>query len=475
MPGKSLLPRWVFLIDIFVGAFSVLFAWTLVSTHPALAAHTHGAPSFLDVMFYVSFVVIVLTSIALNRDYEPEKRYSRLGEMDMVLRSCVIAFVLLVSSAFVLEDFIIPDLYVFSRPGIIILSIAFATLLMSVRVSAHYVQTCIFGHGKWRRRIIIVGAGPEGLGVFQHMKTKDWLGVKCVGFVDPTLKVSPVPEAPLLGTVEDLSDVIKSHEVEEVIIALPPADHEIMEGIVNSGIRQAVKVRIIPDSFAYAYSQVDIQEYDGLAMIDVKQPNLVAMHGGLKRIMDIVLALLLLVFNSFVMLIVAVIISLTSRGPVIYRQTRLGKNGNSFEMMKFRSMVVGAHDQRARLKEKNEASGPFFKMKEDPRTTGFGRIIRLASLDELPQLLNVLRGDMSLVGPRPPLPEEVVRYGVHHLKRLAVRPGLTGLWQVSGRDRRDFEEMAKLDLYYIENWSIKLDLKIILKTIPAVLTRRGAY
>ncbi|MHB1389938.1 MAG: sugar transferase [Thermoleophilia bacterium] len=475
MPGKSTLPRWVLLVDILAGAFTVYFTWILVSAHPDLVARSHVSPSFMDVMFYVSFVVITLTNIALNGDYEPEKRYSRLADIDVVIRSCVIAFVLLVSSAFLLEDFIITDLHVFSRPGIILISLVYALLLMSIRVGAHYAQTRIFGHGKWRRRIIIVGAGPEGLGVFQHMTTKDWLGVKCVGFVDPSLSVSPVSGAPMLGTIEDLPDVIKSNEVDEIIIALSPADHEIMEGIVNSGIRQDVKVRIIPDSFAYAYSQVDIQEYDGLAMIDVKQPNLAAMQDGLKRVMDIGLAIILLVINSGLMLIVGIIIRLTSKGPVIYTQRRLGKNGNSFEMMKFRSMVVGAHDQRARLTGKNEATGPIFKMKDDPRTTRFGRFIRRTSLDELPQLLNVLRGEMSLVGPRPPLPDEVGRYRVHHLKRLAVRPGLTGLWQVSGRDRRDFEEMAKLDLFYIENWSIKLDLKIILKTIPTVLTRRGAY
>lgn len=475
MPGKSTLPRWVLLIDIIVGGFAVVFAWTIVSRYPGLAVHSHTGPSFLDIMFYVSFVVITLTGIAVNGDYEPERRYSRLVEMNLVLRSCVISFVLLVSSAFVLEDFIIPELYEFSRLGIIILSITFATLLIMVRIGAHYAETRIFGHGNWRRRMVIVGAGPEGLGVFQHLKSKDWLGVKCVGFVDPALTVSPVPEAPLLGNVEDLAAVVKSHGVEEVVIALPPSDHEIMEGIVNSSVRQDVKLRIIPDSFAYAYSHVDIQEYDGLAMIDVKQPNLAAMHSGLKRMIDIGLALLLLVFSSILMLMITAIIWLTSKGPAIYRQTRLGKDGNSFEMMKFRSMVVGAHKQRARLKKKNEASGPIFKIKEDPRTTRFGRIIRRSSLDELPQLLNVLRGDMSLVGPRPPLPEEVGRYRVHHLKRLAVRPGLTGLWQVSGRDRRDFEEMSKLDLYYIENWSIRLDLKIMLKTIPTVLSRRGAY
>lgn len=138
-------------------------------------------------------------------------------------------------------------------------------------------------------------------------------------------------------------------------------------------------------------------------------------------------------------------------------------------------MFVGAEEMREQLKRHNEAGGAMFKMKEDPRITRFGKFIRRTSLDELPQLINILKGDMSMVGPRPPLPDEVVRYHARHLKRLAVRPGVTGLWQISGRDRRDFEEMARLGLYYIENWSTLLDLKIILKTIPVVLSRRGAY
>lgn len=356
-----------------------------------------------------------------------------------------------------------------------VLVACFLPLLFINRVVAHFFQTKLFGSGVWRKNMIIVGAGEEDRKVYGHFRMKNWLGVNCLGFVDPRIMISPVDGSPVLGGIKDLPRLVRQEEVEEVVIALPPTDHELMEAIVNNGVRHDVKVRIIPDSFAYPYSNLDIQEYDGLAMIEVKQPHLDAMHKGLKRALDIGFASVFLVIHALPWAILVALIRLTSPGPAIYRQNRLGKDGKTFEMMKFRSMYEGAHDLRKTLERANEASGPMFKMKDDTRITPIGRFLRHTSLDEIPQLLNVLKGDMSFVGPRPPLPEEVSRYRAYHLKRLAVRPGITGLWQISGRDRRDFEEMARLDLYYIENWSIWLDMKILIKTIPTVLSRKGAY
>lgn len=475
MSGKSSLSRWVLLADILAGMFAVAFAWFMVSNYPSLSVHSRSELALIDILFYCSFVALTLTGIALNGDYVASKRYSRLVDVSQVIKSVFISFAMLVCSAFVLEDFVLSESYEFSRPGILIMVSSFVTVLLVIRLVAHHAQIRQFDTGTWRKKMVIVGAGPAGVDLFDHLSAKNWLGVKCVGFVDEHAKVSPVETVPLLGRVADLPRLVLEEKIEEIVIALPPEEHSLMEQIVNNGVRRDVKVRIIPDSFAYPYSNLDIQEYDGLAMIDVKQPSLDAMHNGLKRLMDIIIALLLLIFDLPLMIPIFVMIHLTSKGPAIYKQTRLGKDGKPFEMMKFRSMFVGAHELREDLKRRNEASGAMFKMKEDPRITRFGRFIRKTSLDELPQLINILKGDMSMVGPRPPLPDEVERYQAHHLKRLAVRPGVTGLWQVSGRDRRDFEEMSRLDLYYIENWSIMFDLKIILKTVPVVLSRKGAY
>jgi exopolysaccharide biosynthesis polyprenyl glycosylphosphotransferase len=195
----------------------------------------------------------------------------------------------------------------------------------------------------------------------------------------------------------------------------------------------------------------------------------------MKRIVDIALSLIGLVAVLPVFLIVALAIKIDSRGPVFFKQLRVGKNGSFFYMYKFRSMVANAEELKEKLFSINEATGPVFKIKKDPRVTRVGAFIRKYSIDELPQLINVLRGDMSLIGPRPPLPNEVEQYSDYHWRRLDVKPGITGLWQVSGRSNLSFDEWVNLDIYYIENWSISLDIKILLNTIPAVLKGQGAY
>lgn len=194
-----------------------------------------------------------------------------------------------------------------------------------------------------------------------------------------------------------------------------------------------------------------------------------------KRAIDVVVASLLLLVLSPVMLVTMLAIRLSSRGPVLLRQERVGQDGIPFRMYKFRSMRAGAHETRAELDGMNEVTGPVFKMRTDPRVTKVGRVIRKLSLDELPQLVNVLRGEMSLVGPRPPLPEEVARYTPYQRRRLQVQPGITCIWQVSGRSEIEFDTWVEMDLRYIEEWSVKTDLLLLLRTVPAVLSGRGAF
>jgi exopolysaccharide biosynthesis polyprenyl glycosylphosphotransferase len=201
----------------------------------------------------------------------------------------------------------------------------------------------------------------------------------------------------------------------------------------------------------------------------------VAEVSWLKRVTDIVLVGMGLIVLAPILALIALAVKLDSRGPVFYGQLRLGKDGRQFKMLKFRSMNVDADKRLSELKQQNEATGPLFKMRRDPRVTRVGRFIRRWSLDELPQLINVFRGEMSLVGPRPPMPSEVAEYEDWQLGRLRAVPGVTGLWQVSGRSEVPFHDMVRLDLHYIRNWSLALDVEILLRTIPAVLTSRGAY
>jgi exopolysaccharide biosynthesis polyprenyl glycosylphosphotransferase len=222
-------------------------------------------------------------------------------------------------------------------------------------------------------------------------------------------------------------------------------------------------------------SQVDVDDLGGIPLIGVRQTSIGSGQQVLKRLMDVMFA----AFGGFLALplmgVIAMAIKLDSSGPAVFRQLRVGKTGRQFWCYKFRSMRQGAEDERERLQAFNEADGPLFKIRDDPRRTRVGRWLRRTSLDELPQLYNVLRGEMSLVGPRPPLPEEVAQYEAWQMRRLEVAPGITGLWQVSGRSNLTFDEQCLLDIYYIENWSPFLDITILLRTVPQVFTGDGAY
>jgi exopolysaccharide biosynthesis polyprenyl glycosylphosphotransferase len=233
---------------------------------------------------------------------------------------------------------------------------------------------------------------------------------------------------------------------------------------------------VAPELTDVAGPRVHVSPVEGLPLMWVDQPAFTGARRVVKRGLDVVGATLLLVLMGPALLIVGLVVRLTSRGPALYRSTRLGVHGRPFTVLKFRTMYVGADQSRAELLELNEFDGGIlFKMRRDPRVTPIGRILRKLSIDELPQLINVIGGTMSLVGPRPPLPDEVERYGVHVRRRLLVKPGMTGLWQVSGRSDLSWEEAIRLDLYYVENWSLGLDLAIVLRTIWVVLTGRGAY
>lgn len=226
------------------------------------------------------------------------------------------------------------------------------------------------------------------------------------------------------------------------------------------------------ESTVKVYSAYD---YGSKKTLNVKYNHKSMLFSLTKRLFDIVVSAFLLIVLSPVIILTAVLIKLDSKGPVLFMQNRVGKNGNVFKMYKFRSMYIDAEERLKELNSLNEAKGPIFKIKNDPRVTKVGRFLRKSSIDELLQLVNVIKGEMSLVGPRPPLPREVKKYTLNQKQRLVVTPGITGLWQVSGRSKLTFDDMVSLDLYYIENKNIFLDLRILVKTIPAVLKMDGAY
>jgi exopolysaccharide biosynthesis polyprenyl glycosylphosphotransferase len=294
-----------------------------------------------------------------------------------------------------------------------------------------------------------------------------------VGFISLT----PRPDNGLrsLGRLEDLGAVLAAHRIDEVIIADPDFPQERAVELVDVSHRRGVTVRIAPSTMEILVHRAEFVPGSSVPLFELRPPVFDGFDYILKRSFDFFGALALLVVLSPMLALIALAVRITSRGPVLYRSIRPGIGGEPFACLKFRTMRTDADALQTRLEALNEASGPLFKIRRDPRTTRVGAVLRRYSLDELPQLLNVLRGEMSLVGPRPLPQRDFERLDEWHKKRYLVLPGMTGLWQVSGRADLDFDDLVRLDFLYLERWSIGLDLAILLKTIPAVLSGKGAF
>lgn len=330
--------------------------------------------------------------------------------------------------------------------------------------------------GLGETRLLVVGSGRLGKMIMQHIAATPKLGYAIVGFLhDMHESPGDFGRFKMLGTLDDLALVIRSMRVDEVIIALPSELHQQTIRSVRLCERLGASFKLVPELYELSLSRIDMETIEGIPLLGIKQQQLNTIQRAVMRVTDIVGAFLVLLLGSPIWLCFALLIKMTSPGEVILRQTRVGLNGRKFTCYKFRSMYKNAERDLASLLAYNEAQGPLFKMKDDPRVTFIGKFLRRTSLDEIPQLFNVLKGDMSLVGPRPPLPREVELYEEWQKGRLAMKPGMTGLWQVRGRSDLSFDEGVLMDLYYIENWSLGLYYQILWRTIPAVLFVRGAY
>lgn len=327
------------------------------------------------------------------------------------------------------------------------------------------------------RSTLILGAGEIGQTLAGKMAKDRGLGYRVVGFLDddPLKMGKRYFAVPVLGELARAKEIIQRQKVDEVVIASANIPAEKTLDIITECERFGVEFKIVPGILELIASRVDVDELAGVPLLTVSEIRLKGLNALLKRAIDILFSALGLVLLSPLLLIVAVLVKLTAPGPIFYTQERVGLDGKTFSIFKFRSMIVGAEELISQIEDKSEVEGHLFKIKDDPRITPLGKFMRRYSLDELPQLLNVFLGQMSLVGPRPPLPREVVKYNAWQKKRLRVRPGITGPWQVSGRSHLPFDDMVRLDIYYIENWSLWFDLKILLRTIPVVLTGSGAY
>ena len=333
--------------------------------------------------------------------------------------------------------------------------------------------------GLWRRRarrVLIIGSGPVGRQIAQALQAYRWAQLEPVGFIDdqPAAGLS----LPWLGPLSAAARVVRAQGIDEVIIALPLRAHTQLMELVIALQELPVNIRLVPDVLDLVFIRASVEEFAGLPLIGLREPVIQGMDRLIKRAFDLVVAGVGLVLASPLMLLIALAVKLDSPGPALFCQQRVGEGGRLFWMIKFRTMVPGAEAQEEALAVETEGEGPplFAKRPDDPRITRLGRWLRRTSLDELPQLINVLLGEMSLVGPRPELPWLVERYQPWQRKRFAVPQGITGWWQVNGRsDRGSHDLRVEDDLYYIRNYSLLLDLRILFKTVGSVIRGKGAY
>lgn len=327
------------------------------------------------------------------------------------------------------------------------------------------------------KRLLIVGSGKRAQNFIKVVEKHPEWGFKIGGIVDDEKgKINQkVMNYDIIGTLDDIANILHRRAIDEVVFVVPRSWLNKIQNSIAICELEGVKARLAVDLFDLEIAHATQTELEGIPLMTFEP---VVGHEGqlfIKRTLDILFSAVFIVVLAPVFLVVALLIKLTSKGPVFFVQRRVGRNGRRFILYKFRTMYYGSHKKLAELEKLNELSGPVFKIKNDPRITPAGRLLRKFSIDELPQLFNIFMGHMSLVGPRPPLPREVRKYEPWQRRRLSMHPGLTCLWQVSGRNKIAFEEWIKLDLQYIDNWSLWLDFKIILKTIPVVFFGIGAH
>ena len=323
------------------------------------------------------------------------------------------------------------------------------------------------------RRTLVVGSGPEAILVQRKIEAHPEYGLDLVGFLDGDHPDTP---SPILGRPDQVAEIVEQYEIDRVLLASSVGSHEQTLDLVRAVRRPDVQVSIVPRFFEIFTSHSTLDDIEGMPVVTLPPMRLGRSARVLKRSVDVVASGFALLLLSPLLGAIALAIRLDSKGSALYRQPRRGRLGSTFEIVKFRTMAVGAEQRRSEVLHMNEVDGPLFKIKGlDPRVTRVGNFLRRTSLDELPQLWNVLKGEMSLVGPRPFVVYEADKITGWATRRLDMTPGITGLWQVLGRNDIPFEEMTKLDYLYVTNWSVWWDFKILCQTIPVVLGRRGAY
>ena len=496
VPGRA--PRWIVptvkvslvIADAFAAAISFMLAFytrergAVFSTAGGLAWSESFAPYGALLVFVVG---IRLLSFRYCDLYRVRGEFSFFDDAVRIFKATAIGSLLIVAVAFLYRGGFEFRAFSYARSVFVADFFFVLIIVVALRFFMRAVQTVVRTRQINLIPTLVVGRGPEASLFIREMRERPSLGYRVIGVVD-TKSVDgqlTYEDVPVIGTLESLPEVIRDSGANEVIIADADVNADtLFEVMIRCGRRRGVEFRIAPSLFNCLPRKTEIDQIGVLPMIRLFREPLSNVARILKRTFDLVVSALAILLLFPLWLLIALLIKLDSKGPVFYTQERVGMDGRLFLLYKFRTMKAGADPelhreyQKAFIAGRAEAnlgddSKPTYKLLTDPRITRIGKFLRRTSLDEVPQLFNVLSGDMSVVGPRPPIPYEVEAYELWHRKRLDMKPGVTGLWQVSGRNRLPFEEMVRLDLFYIENWSLLLDLKIILRTGFVMLGGQG--
>jgi exopolysaccharide biosynthesis polyprenyl glycosylphosphotransferase len=490
----------VFTLDLALVAVAFIAAhWLRSAVLPSLA-HGRFPGELYALRFYLPLLPVALSVWGLlllrfrrYRSHRTTPLLREAWEVVQVSGAAIVTFTLLLY-VLRLDERMLPQDRV-SRAWLLLFALLACLLLLAEKVLVRLVARYVRSRGLNYRTMLLVGTGTSAQALARTIAEHAWWGFRLIGCVEvdaPGGATSPaggppgswtrtssgnrwqMGGLPVLGRVADVPRILQELVVDDVVFAVGQRELEGLEELSFALHEQGIRTFFALDFFPHIQAKAEITEIDGIPLLTfANAPTNPLLLAG-KRALDVALSSLILLLALPIVVVVALAIRVTSSGTVLFRQTRCGLNGRRFTLYKFRTMTEDAEERLAELQHLNEMDGPVFKVRDDPRVTRLGRFLRRFSLDELPQLWNVLRGDMSLVGPRPPIPAEVARYERWQRRRLSMKPGLTCLWQVNGRNELDFGSWMELDLQYIDSWSLRLDLKILLKTIPVVLSGRGA-
>jgi exopolysaccharide biosynthesis polyprenyl glycosylphosphotransferase len=499
--ARARAPRWVMPLvkaalagtDALIAALSFVAAFYLREGAPVFRQSAQNfdwserfAPYGALMLFVIAIRLLALRYYDL---YRLRGEYSFVDDATRLFKATAIGSLLIVAAAFLYRGGFDYRAFSYARSVFVIDFIIALASFTTLRILIRGAQTFFRQRGINLIPTLVVGRGPEAAFCIKEMRERPALGYRVIGAVESGTTEARITGAyegaPVISDLAGLPEAIRESGANEVIIADSHVQGDaLFEVMMRCGRRRGVEFRIAPSLFNCLPSKTEIDQIGALPMIRLFREPLSDFARGSKRVSDIAIASLALTLLSPFWLLIALLIKFDSKGPVFYLQERVGMDGRIFLVYKFRTMTTDADSKLHREYQKKfiaghaeanvgDAKRPAYKLRNDPRITRVGRALRRLSLDEAPQLFNVLRGDMSIVGPRPPIPYEVEAYELWHRKRLDMKPGLTGLWQVSGRNRLSFEEMVKLDLFYIENWSLFFDLKIVLRTVLVIFRGDG--